>query len=458
MTETELHSRLTASVADVEPPNDLIDRVRAGGSKRLRRQRISAVATVAVAVLAIGGVLTAGVGLERFDSQADAAANARTTIATDDPYAYFLNKPTKGDLANDAKYLDEVLRAWHKSHGRSANKDRGIFDHLKGEAHVVWAGNTPAGRAAMVIQRAELRHHDNIQLSREGLFTLAGFVGMGADGKATVVDDAYPAPGVGAPPMAFVVGSGRGGVDQKALVVLDTGTPKVGVSMQREYPATGGSTRTYQSVTFQGGAAVVPLAPGATALSIRVSRLPANEAGRIAVAAGPAGNPASVEQRLWVDAADEHGWPAAPGLTEFTQAEREAFAAAVQKASDPATFVSAFSMWHAYATTPNGDRVVVGEFALDGDPTRVFAHITSPGGRSKVVGAGIPWRNDPLPVRVQLPEGQGWLVAGRGAELSFQHKDGTWSSPMTNALLVPATPGAKVRVQLAGQQQVVTLG
>lgn len=453
MTETELQSRLTTSVADVEPPVDLLDRVRAGGDKRLRRRRVSAVATMAVAIVAVGGVIAAGASLESFDPNADAAANAKTTIATDDPYAYFLNKPTKGNLAGDQEYLDEVLRAWDRSHGQSLNNDRGIFDHLKGEAKVVWAGETPAGPAAMVIQRAELRQHDNIQLSREGLFTLAGFVGRGEDGKPKVVADAYPAPGVGGPAMAFVVGT-----DQKALVVLDTGAPEVGVSMQREYPATGGSSRTYDQLTFRDGAAAVQLPAGATAMTVRVSKLPASGPGQIGVAYDAPGSPVQVDQRLWPDLPSQGEWPASPGLPDLTEAEVDAFGRAVEKVSDSPSGTSYYSGWHAYAKTSNGDRVVVGEYGLDRDPSRIFAHITSPDGKTKTIGGGIPQREAALPVAIRLPDGQGWLVVNHGAQLSYSEEDGSWSSPMPNALLVPDKPGAKVKVKLQAQEQIVPLG
>ncbi|WP_328990027.1 hypothetical protein OG394_27680 [Kribbella sp. NBC_01245] len=453
MTETELQSRLTATVADVEPPVDLLDRVRTGGSKRLRRRWLTAVATMAVATVAVGGMIAIGAGIESFDANADAAANAKQTTATDDPYAYFLNKPTKGNLAGDQEYLDEVLRAWDRSHGRSLNNDRGIFDHLKGEAHVVWAGETPAGPAAMVIQRAELRHHDNIQLSREGLFTLAGFIGMGEDGKPQVVADAYPAPGVGGPAMAFVVGT-----NEKALVVLDTGAPEVGVSMQREYPPTGGSTRTYEQLTFREGAAVVQLPPGATGMTVRVNTLPANGPGRIGVAYYAPGAPAELDQRVWPDLPAQGEWPASPGLPALTEAEVDAFGRAVEKASDEPSGMAYHSIWHAYAKTPNGDRVVVGEYGLDRDPSRIFAHVTSPDGKTKTVGGGIPQRDAPLPVAIRLPDGQGWLVAAYQAQLSYQRQDGTWSQPMPNALLVPDEPSAKVKVKVQGQEQIVPLG
>lgn len=458
MTETELQSRLAASVADVEAPLDLVNRVRAGGTRRLRQRRIYLVASMAVALVAVGGLANAAAGIERFDAQADAAANAKTTMDSHDPYAYFLNRPTKGDLANDKDYLNSVIRAWDRSHAKSGNASRGIFNHLKGKARVVWAGNTPAGPAAMVIQRADVRHHGNIQLNREGLYTLAGFVGTGANGKPEVVGDTFPSPDSGRASTAFRVGP-----DREALVVIDTGQRAVGFSPQREYPATGGSTRTYQPLTFEQGAAVVALPPGTTAPDLRVSSLPASQSGRIPVTGLEAfssdrGNVKMPDNRLWMNVTPYAGLPAATGLRRLTQLERDAFDQAVVKISDPMTYSASHSFWYAYANTPNGDRVVVGEYQIDDDPTRIYAHITNANGKSKVISAGIPQRDVALPVSIRLPEGQGWLVASNKAQLSYKQPDGSWSKAMPNALLVPDKPGAKVKVKLQGQEQIVSLG
>jgi hypothetical protein len=251
MTEIDLKDRLTASVADIDAPAELLDRARAGGSRRLRRRRFTALATGALAVALVGGIAVTGQAILA-DTQPEVAAAS----AAGDPYGFLLKLPTRGDLAGDQAYLDQVVAAWQGSHDKSGNKSRGIFDDLRGTPQVAWAGSTPAGRAAIVVQQAYLHHHEDIQLDREGLYTLIGFVGPGADGKPKVVADSYPAPGVGLA-TGFVVGDGR-----KALIVLDTGQ-QVGWSKERLYTADGHSGRQYTPLKFTDGASVVSLPDGA---------------------------------------------------------------------------------------------------------------------------------------------------------------------------------------------------
>lgn len=61
-----------------------------------------------------------------------------------------------------------------------------------------------------------------------------------------------------------------------------------------------------------------------------------------------------------------------------------------------------------------------------------------------------------LPVRVQLPDGNGWVVAAKDARLSYRIGSGAWEQPQQNAALCPASATA-VRVVSRGKTSVVPL-
>jgi hypothetical protein len=186
MTETELQQRLLTSVEEVDAPSDLVHRARQGGAKRLRRRWFTTIAAVTVSMAAVAGVAVAGQDLLpwRNDQVMPAAVPG-----PGDPYGFLMNRPTKGDLAGDQSYLDQVVSTWEKSHAKSPGQSRGIFDDLRGKPKVAWAGQTPGGKAAIVVQQSYLHNHADIHLDQEGLYTLIGFVGEGADGSPTLVAD-----------------------------------------------------------------------------------------------------------------------------------------------------------------------------------------------------------------------------------------------------------------------------
>src|SRR4051812_15558164 len=63
----------------------------------------------------------------------------------DEPPFARLRRPTRGDLARDAAYLDRVVAAWRARVGD---------DTMVGRPHVAWAVSTPAGPVAVVSSRA----------------------------------------------------------------------------------------------------------------------------------------------------------------------------------------------------------------------------------------------------------------------------------------------------------------
>jgi hypothetical protein len=162
MTETQLKQRLSAGVEDIDAPSDLIERARLGGARRLRRRRFTAVATGSLVVTAIAGVI---IGVPAVRDRADQAPVATPTTPWVDPitpnpydrYAALMKKDTGGDLAGDGAYLAQVLATWHDTQRKERGQvidpvARDVWAALRGEPRIYWAGNTPAGRVALLVQ------------------------------------------------------------------------------------------------------------------------------------------------------------------------------------------------------------------------------------------------------------------------------------------------------------------
>ena len=444
MSDIDLQHRMTTSVETVNAPSDLVDRVRQAGARRLRRRRFTAAAAVALSAVVVAGVATTGLNplIPRSDNGV-----AATAPATDDTYGSLLSRPTGGDLAGYRAYLDEALAVWDKSHQKSQNRSRGVFDDLRGKAKVAWAGNTPAGRAAIVVQQSYLRQHDDLQLNREGLYTLIGFIGDGADSHPTLVADGYPQPKSGLL-AGFVTG-----LRQQALIVLDTGQ-SVGWSPGRRYAADGSSRRTYAPLKFTDGVSVMAVPPGTDLGAIRISQLPVPEFSGLSVAGIPWPDENAEDPRLWPAPAS---WPLGTGAEVMRKSAAGLFSGTLHKVADRHRNGAYDSLWHAYGKTADGSQLVIGELALDTDPTRLYAVLKNSAGTIKVVPGGEPDKAAVLPVALHLPDGQGWAVARKGAQLRYRVDGGAWSRPRANAVLVPEGTGAEVKVTVDDKTQTVDL-
>ncbi|WP_424188982.1 hypothetical protein ACOBQX_11580 [Actinokineospora sp. G85] len=142
MNETErLSHALRAAVADIRPDPGLAGAVVRGAKRRRRARWTAATAgTVLVAVFAIGAATSL-------------AGKPVGEVANTVPAEVWVDGPTRGSLGGDRAFLDRVLASWTTDIQNSPNRDYTI--HLVGQAHVYWAGTTPAGPTAVVAQ--ELR-------------------------------------------------------------------------------------------------------------------------------------------------------------------------------------------------------------------------------------------------------------------------------------------------------------
>ncbi|MGW6201429.1 hypothetical protein ACWF0M_35145 [Kribbella sp. NPDC055110] len=211
MTETYLKERLAADVDDVEAPPDLLDRARIGGVRRLRRRRFTALAGSSLAVAAIAAVAFGPAVRDRADQPPAATPTPATTTQWVDPitpnpldrYATLMTKETGGDLAGDSAYLAQVLATWHDTQ----RKDRGklidpvagdVWAALRAEPRIYWAGSTPAGRIAIMVQHYQGPRPDpsamptlkdgrpNPALKSNGIGTVVAMVRDDAQGRPQV--------------------------------------------------------------------------------------------------------------------------------------------------------------------------------------------------------------------------------------------------------------------------------
>jgi hypothetical protein len=433
--EEDLRTALRSWTAGVTSPPELPAAVRRGAGRRQRRRRIALVAVpVAVVAVLAAAVLVA----PRLTYTPPDVATATSSLTAAD--RSLLAGPTGGDLADDTGYVQAVQRAWVASHHESLNADRGIFDHMLGVPTVVWAGTTPAGRAAFVVQLADLREHDNVQLTREGVALLWGFVGPGRDGAPTVVADGYPVPGAPSVEGAFV------GRDRRVLLVADRGYEQEQVSWQLDYGADGRVGRSWTPVPFRGGVALLTAPAGADPAAARLryrggyADIGNTQDDPLGAAASPA------DRRLqWQGAERRPVWAVGPdpalawkGTLPDDFGAEQWLAGILDKRQPslwPDVSMVGSSLWYAVGRTPDGSALVAGEKTFDADPSHVYAALRRDGGTPRVVGA--PTHPDQaVPVRLALPDGQGTLLAAKGR--TFTWVEGGTGRSARDAVLVPA--------------------
>jgi hypothetical protein len=437
----DLAPLLERATAGVEPSPTLLRDVRAGGRRRLRRRRATGALALALSVSGAAAVTSV------------VMPNDRATVRFS---GELFDGQEHGDLAGDAAFKTEVIHAWDSSHATSENASRGIFDDLRGEPKVVWAGTTPVGRAAVVVQDAYLSEHADIQLDHEGIYQLIGFVGPGANGSPRVVADTYPAPGT-SPDIAWYV-------DQKRTLAaaLDVGKP-LGISWKWTYGADGTVGRTYTPLSKHDGIAWLALPPGVEpGLTVRIGLLPVKRfedvRGILNAKRGPDDSGGGDGRLKWLTGTPSRplfhlGGSWAPNESALSGRLEGALTA---RRSGGDSFSSAFSLWYAYGNLADGRQLVVGEQQLENDPSRLYAVIGS-GDHQVVVAPGEVDVHAVLPVAVHLPDGQGWVVAQNKAELSYRIGSGAWVPVGTNAALLPEGASA-VLVALPGSApQVVDL-
>jgi hypothetical protein len=412
----DLRTALLRATAPVVAPPDLATRARTRVDRRRRRRTRSALVLAPIAVVAV--VAAAVLVVPRL-------ARSESLPAADQE---LLDRPTGGDLAGRsdllARALEVFLAGVRPGSAHLAVPTAVPGTGAVGAPHVLWAGTTPGGPAAVVVQqeRAAGRRQVAIGYLAPGLTLVAVSRPNDQDDLA----GAYVGP--------------------RTLLVVDRGDPLTW-SYTHTYRPGGGIRLTDRPVRFDGGVAVLTVPAGPDPRQVEVTRPGPIGRDRVLRLGGDPGGPGDQERRLlWGSKqSTEEGlfpvtgataWPEPSGADggRYMQLLGVLRAGVETVPTDRSlTGSTGDDRWYAYGTTPDGRRLVATDLAAYGDPSRVYAVLLDATGRSTVAVGGPVDRADRLPVRLRLPAGQGWLVAAEGRTL-------TWpGGTARDAALLPAT-------------------
>jgi hypothetical protein len=451
--ETELLGRaMREATAELGLPPDFTSRVVRRGRRRQVNRRVCLAA--GLAVLAVLAGLPAARG-----------GPGSTDEVSADPR---LAEPTHGDLAADKQFLRIAVQAWRTGMKISYNNDNGrLFDDLRGGPHVYWAGTTPAGPAAVVLQEAHR--------GRYGRETLVGLVAIDAkDGRLKLVNDQLrgdhePEPGY------FQFGPG-----DRTILVVEHDQPLY-FSPEPITQPDGRVVRDWTRMSIVDGVAVVQLPAGAEPADVRVllrDRRPAPDDKRYdgLIRTEPASVYLYAVDKLSRDEDLNFAFPKADRTLPWRQQDEPMRVG--RSPHTPAdwqvTFWNALEdhgmidignayggggVWTVLAGLPDGRTAMVSEAQQEERPSRLYAVLMNRTGKVLTVKAGA--EVDPkaaLPVALRMPDAQGWVVAAYGSHLRYRTSTGGgWLDGGDNAALLPDA-ATEVRVERPGKEPaVVTL-
>ena len=401
MTDLEVHEVLNRATAEVSAPADLLDRVTAGGRRRVIRRRALLTAGLAVAGAgATAGVLRLGGG-----SGVTPPANDR------------LDAPTRGDLATDAAFLDAAINAWRAALPASVR--------TVGEPNVAWAGTTPAGRLALVAQRIPLDDPPGGPVH----YGVTGFVELrdgasqwtvgGPETMVTGWDNAN----------AFLVGEAVDPAFQKfakqwrdaprsprTLIVVDDGRPTRFASRYTVDRA-GRIVWSFEEVVFRDGSATRPISDPASFALVA--------GGRRVELGNPKGSlpldemPSAREVGLGGSGDERRDVRNIPGYEDMSGYH------------DP----SLTTAWRIAGVTPD-NRAFVLQTVVDDKTIRLFRFLD--GEQPEFLGV-VPERRQSA-FATRLPDGQGIVFASKRSRFRYRRLNGGWiTNPDAAALLPPDT-------------------
>ena len=474
--------RLSDDVA--EPPTVLTDAYRRAGQLRRRHRAVLA----AVLVLALTAV---GAGAQWYANTRPGPNRTAAVTGAD-----LLTQPTRGDLAADAGLRARVLTIWGGSPRNvprlgpaSTGYDSSLaLYQLSGGPTVLLAQQTPAGPVAIVAQRAVPANRTPAPtisgqkvnlLGEDDPIVSIGFLATGTGGQLTVVDATIARVDRPVPGLAFLAGA-----DRTWLVVLSTGGP-LGLSTRRDYHPDGRITRPFQEIPLNDrvgvqavpavtddeealSVAALPATDSADSVMIYNEPPPTQAAGTVVTRTGDGKNMLPWgEDTLWT-LPDDRGAAAAWGVSQARQtasgwtSPAGRIAEAWENAFMDAMFATPtgagtdhHSGWYVFGALPDGRGFIVGEGEVGDDPSYLYGAMWDHGKTTNLYGGKID-PTSPLPVRYRFPDGQGWVVAAKGATLAY--RTDAWHDAGRDAALVPAG-ATQVRVTPAGgQPTVVPLG
>jgi hypothetical protein len=412
----ELKEAMEAATEDLDVRPGFVGDVMTGARRRHTRKLVTVTAVVALLAGLVTGVVLTGSG---------------AAPSTDDPR---LTAAASGDLAGDSGFLARSLEAWRDAQTAQSLNRGGVTD-VAAAAKVFWAANTPGGPAALVAQPVGVRNSEEPR-------TMVGLVASG-----TVVDTE----------MVFGTGaesSERGiyqfGPDDSTFVVLDLGRTVYWSVNPTRGPDHRWSRDWQRADTGLTGVAVLTAKPAEKPVFLRTTTAPAADdfsrwTERI-LSAKEMGADKPIRPRPglgWKDVmwATRQQEPSTPGSGQDRSVSTD-----LQKKGylDYGNGFGTYPEWEVRAWLPDGRFAAVFEA---GD--ELIAALYHPDGRfDRVLPGGPVVRDAVVPVRITLPDGQGVLLAQRGALLGPEERRDAWLAP-------PGT--TEVALWQAGQTTVVPL-
>ncbi|MCP2250205.1 hypothetical protein [Lentzea aerocolonigenes] len=384
----ELKQAMEAATADLDVRPGFVGDVMTGARRRHTRRLVAV--TAAVALLA--GVTTGVLVTRSSEPVTPASSDARFT------------RPTSGDLAGDTQFIEQTRAAW-------ANKTVGWgpYDNVTdftAQSNVFWAGNTPSGPAALVVQGVMVRDNAVPQVA----------VGLVAGGAVVERE--------------LVSGEQRGlfqfGADSSTYVALSLGK-RIYLSQDPVRGQDNRLTRQWRELERgEFGVAVVHAPPQSKPVFVRADSPPAPDVFAV--------NPVRTKADLGLGKAFTPrtglGWTgdqckkvtAPRNLHSPAQAQSEMQARAYV---DFLVSRDSLGSWVACTWTPDGRYAL----AFEAFGQVYGALYTADGDFSAAIIGGPAVKGTVAPVRLALPDSQGTMVADFGALVGPEQRPDFWLAP-----------------------------
>lgn len=434
MDTRHLAQALRDATDGLEPRSGFADDVVTGSRRRRTRNRITVATTVAGAAAVAAAVVAAGTS-----PLPDPPPPGSSTAAPSPKHDWRL-RHLAGDRSGDTTFTTEAIEAWNTGL-RGDGKPVGWspeLDERPGDPHVYWAGSTPYGDAAIVVEPVRLG--PNVERVLTGVVTTR--------------------PGTPKPALLGVQLDNPGDEGNFLLpdnrTVLAVAHPEDALWVSPEIRYTGdGSRRDWTPVPVRDGVGLARLPEGTNPLNVRLvagdpgtppDRDGAKLGGHLPLVLtrdfGAAVPSEPVRRGLpWDGVADVNG-----DLSDlFDPAEQFTETLRDSGLLDPYSYRDRPSPWLIVARVYGGV-LILGEVQELDHPAYVYAVAPGPDGRYV---AKRLYEADPgatLPVVHRLPDDAGWLVAAFGKPLSHRlSPTGPWQSSARDVAWFPA-PAVQVRV------------
>lgn len=429
MNTDNLTALLNNATDSVEAPPGFTETVLRSGRRRQARRRLTVAASAVLAVALVGG----GAYLTTYqDTEQVAAANP------------LLGQPTKGVLAGDQNFVAQAKELWRTGLLRSPEAQRDVYDDMRGEPHVYWAGETPAGRAAVVVQQVYVHQNDQLHLNAGGERLAVGLVATDdADGELKLVTDQWQMDGP-----TDRLGYFRFGPDDRTVLIVTLGKPVFYSPEPKLRDHT--PVHDWQRMQEFDGVAVATLPDGVNpdaAIVVERDTQPAdtdtNRDGSFSLtgasaylgAAGKLDNPVNPPGPTgirWLNTQLTAGGTGGPQFDiDKTYSDKVAM---------PLSYSGGgyMGVYYVRAVLPDGRVAVVSDIQNGAAPARFYALLVTPDMKYQVYDGGDVNAAEPLPVHFRMPDEQGWVIAQLDQPLKYRTAvNGEWVDAGTSAAVVP---------------------